>query len=100
MTHLVELEKKITELNKLQKKIAELTNQQEKILINLWFDKKDLALRIKESHYMFGHPTIQYRSPKGPILGYLDQGNFLYVFSLGEGLRKVDLFLNESSMSS
>lgn len=98
MTQLVELEQKITELNKLQRKIGELTKQQEKILIDLWDNKKDLAQRIIESHYMFGHPTIQFRSPKGPILGYSSEENSLYVFSLGEGLRKVKLRSKEESI--
>jgi len=97
MTNLVEIEQKLTELNKLERKIGELSEQQEKILFDLWNSKKDLAQKINESRYMFGHPTIQYRSPKGPILGFSREENSLYVFSIGEGLRKVNLRTKEST---
>lgn len=97
MTKLEELELKIAELNQLERKIRELSEQQVKILSDFWNEKSDLAQRIKDSHYMFSHPTIKYRTSRGPVLGHSREDNSLFVFSLGEGLREVNLFSNETS---
>ena len=96
----VDLQQKITELDKSEKRISELIQQQKKILLDLWNDKKEIASIVKENGYTFSHPSIEYRSTRGPVLGYSKKDNDLFVFELGQGLIKVNLYTNESRNTS
>jgi len=96
---LIELDSKFLELKKLEDKREELTSQQEKILVELWNKKIDIAKKIKENSYYFSHPTIQYKSLRGPILGYSSEDNYLYVFELGKGIKEINLYSQDEKIS-
>jgi len=96
---IIELDSKFEELEKLDVKRNELVLKQEKILLELWNEKKEIAEKIKEKTYYFSHPTIQYKSLRGPILGYSKKENDLYVFELDKGIRQIDLYSDEVNAS-
>ncbi len=95
-----ELKEKIKECDKLDDEIKKLKEQQENILIELWNKKIEIAKVIKESGYLFTHPTINYTSSRGPILGLDKEENTLFVFSIGEGLLQVYLYSEKSQRTS
>lgn len=96
---LKELDLKLIELKKLEDQRSNLITKQEQILEALWNEKKEIAKKIKENRYFFSHPTIQYKSTRGPILGYSSKENKLYVFEVENGIKEIDMYSDDVKIS-
>lgn len=97
---LVALDEKITDLNSLNERFQKLQRKQEDILVELMKKNRAIAEKIKEEGYSFTHPKLDWRSRKGPILGYVREENSLYVFDLEKGILKINPRTNDVENSS
>lgn len=80
---IIELGKKNDGYQELSEKYDELFNEQEEKLSNLVSESEVIARWYRDNKFVFTHPTIRYRSNRGPILGFDDDELIIWVLDKG-----------------
>lgn len=93
---LEELQKQRKEHSAAAEEIESLIIKQVTVLKDLLDSYKPVYQWYSDCGFLFKHPTLQYRSPSGLIMGYDNKENELYVFNIKqERVEKVNMYKTE-----
>lgn len=90
-----ELDLKHESYVELSQRNAELQEKQEQLLLQRFEESKPLIEWYREKRLIFTHPSISYKSNRGPILGFDDDEYELIIYNPDKGLLKIDMSTKE-----
>ncbi|WP_342538324.1 hypothetical protein MKY15_19685 [Sporosarcina sp. FSL K6-1540] len=79
----------------LSQRNTELQEKQEQLLLQRFEESKTIIEWYKEKRLIFTHPSINYRSSRGPILGFDDEESELIIYRPDKGLLKINMRTKE-----
>jgi hypothetical protein len=92
----INLEQKGKVLSDLETKYQKLLNKQVDLFNNYLSERLPIFKFIKKNKFYFRHPKYKYLSSRGPILGYDNDKNLLYVYDMDtSNIIKINMFNNE-----
>lgn len=91
-----DLEPKYENYEELLSRHRELYKQQEDLLASRLEASKPLIEWYRKKDLVFTHPTIEFHSNRGPILGFDSEEYSLFVYNPDKGVLKVDLRTKET----
>lgn len=90
------LDSKFENYQELLSRHEELYKQQEDLLTARLEASKPYIEWYRKKGLVFTHPTIKFQSNRGPILGFDNEDNSLFVYNPDKGLLEVDLRTKET----
>lgn len=81
------------------KRHAEILEKQEQLLIQRCEESEPLIEWYKGKRIIFTHPSINFRSNRGPILGYDDKEDELIIYRPDKGILKINMRTKEEKFT-